>query len=69
MQPSCHKKDERIRAHVFVCLLAHYAKWHARQRLKPLFDHGEGKRRQWTFDNVIERFKDVRRERVKVQGN
>ena len=69
MRPIYHKKDERIRAHVFICLLAYYLQWHARQRLKPLFDQdGEGKHRQWTFDNVIERLKGVRSERVKAQG-
>jgi transposase len=69
MRPIYHKKDDRIRAHVFICLLAYYVQWHARQRLKPLFDQdGEGKHRQWTFDNVIERLKGVRSERVKAQG-
>jgi hypothetical protein len=29
---------------------------------------GEGKHRQWTFDNVIERLKGIRSERVKAQG-
>jgi len=69
MRPIYHKKDERIRCHVFICLLAYYLQWHARQRLKPLFaQDGEGKHRQWTFDNVIERLKGVRSERVKAEG-
>jgi transposase len=69
MRPIHHKKDERIRSHVFICLLAYYLQWHARQRLKPLFaQDGEGKHRQWTFDNVIERLKGVRSERVKAEG-
>jgi transposase len=69
MRPIYHKKDERIRCHVFICLLAYYLQWHARQRLKPLFaQDGEGKHRQWSFDNVIERLKGVRSERVKAEG-
>jgi transposase len=69
MRPIYHKKDERIRCHVFICLLAYYLQWHARQRLKPLFaQDGEGKHRQWTFENVIERLKGVRSERVMAQG-
>jgi len=69
MRPIYHKKDERIRCHVFICLLAYYLQWHARQRLKPLFaQDGEGKHRQWTFANVIERLKGVRRERVMAEG-
>ena len=31
--------EERVRAHVFLCMLAYYVEWHMRQRLKPmLFD-------------------------------
>ena len=66
IRPVYHKKDERIRAHVFICLLAYYLQWHAGQRLKPLFaEDGEGKQRQWTFANVIERLCAIRRDRVK----
>jgi len=69
MRPIYHKKDERIRCHVFICLLAYYLQWHAWQRLKPLFaQDGEGKHRQWTFENVIERLKGVRSERVMAGG-
>jgi transposase len=68
-RPIYHKKDERIRCHVFICLLAYYLQWHARQRLKPLFaQDGEGKHRRWTFENVIERLKGVRSERVRAEG-
>ncbi|MDP6443193.1 MAG: IS1634 family transposase, partial [Pirellulaceae bacterium] len=35
-------KDDRIRAHVFVCMLAYYVEWHMRQRLREvLFDDCE----------------------------
>jgi hypothetical protein len=69
MRPVFHKKDDRIRSHVFVCLLAYYLQWHVQQRLKPLFaQDGEGKDRQWTFSNVMERLKALRRQRVKVGG-
>ena len=34
-----HYSESRVRAHVFLCLLAYYVQWHIRQRLKPtLFD-------------------------------
>ena len=69
VRPVYHKKDERIRAHVFICMLAYYVQWHARQRLKPLFEQdGEGKERQWTFANVIERLTTIRSNRVKSSG-
>ena len=69
MRPVFHKRDDRIRSHVFVCLLAYYLQWHVQQRLKPLFaQDGKGKDRQWTFSNVMERLKALRRQRVKMGG-
>jgi DDE family transposase len=39
IRPIYHWLDDRIRAHVFLCLLAYYIEWHMRQRLAPvLFD-------------------------------
>ena len=69
LRPVFHKKDDRIRSHVFLCLLAYYLQWHAQQRLKPLFaKDGKGKDRQWTFSTVMERLKALRRQRMKVGG-
>lgn len=69
MRPVFHKKDDRIRSHVFLCMLAYYLQWHMQQRLKPLFaKDGKGKDRQWTFSTVLERLKAWRRHRVKVGG-
>lgn len=69
VRPVYHKKDERIRAHVFLCLLAYYLQWHALRRLQPLFaKDGAGKSRQWTFRNVIEHLATIRTNRVKSAG-
>jgi transposase len=39
VRPIYHWLDNRIRAHVFLCMLAYYVEWHMRQRLAPiLFD-------------------------------
>ncbi|MFV2074285.1 MAG: IS1634 family transposase [Thermoanaerobaculales bacterium] len=39
IRPIHHRLDERVRAHVFLCMLAYYAVWHMRQALRPiLFD-------------------------------
>lgn len=39
LRPIYHRKDDRIRAHVFVCMLAYYVEWHMRERLREvLFD-------------------------------
>ena len=42
VRPIYHYADRRVRAHVFLCMLAYYVEWHMRQRLKPLlFDDHE----------------------------
>jgi hypothetical protein len=39
VRPVFHYSAQRVRAHVFLCMLAYYVQWHMRQRLKPmLFD-------------------------------
>jgi hypothetical protein len=39
VRPIFHYSESRVRAHVFLCMLAYYVAWHMRQRLKPmLFD-------------------------------
>lgn len=69
IRPVYHKKDDRIRSHVFLCVLAYYVQWHMQQRLQPLFEaDGQGKNRQWTVANVIERLMSIRKQRVKVSG-
>jgi transposase len=69
IRPVYHKKDDRIRSHVFLCVLAFYLQWHLQQRLQPLFEaDGQGKHRQWTLENVIERLSAIRKQRVKVAG-
>lgn len=67
IRPVFHKKDDRICSHVFLCVLTFYVQWHMQQRLQPLFQaDGEGKNRQWTVENVIERLMAIRKQRVKV---
>ena len=39
VRPIHHRKADRVRAHVFLCLLAYYVEWHMRRALAPiLFD-------------------------------
>jgi hypothetical protein len=42
VRPIGHWLNRRIRAHVFVCMLAYYVEWHMRQKLAPImFDDDE----------------------------
>lgn len=39
VRPIHHRKADRVRAHVFLCMLAYYVEWHMRRALAPiLFD-------------------------------
>jgi hypothetical protein len=44
VRPIHHRLAGRVRAHVFLCLLAYYVQWHLRQALAPLLfdDHDRG---------------------------
>lgn len=36
IRPIHHRTEERVRAHVFMCMLAYYVEWHMRESLAPL---------------------------------
>ena len=42
VRPIYHRNADRVRAHVFLCLLAYYVEWHLRKKLAPVLfdDHG-----------------------------
>jgi transposase len=67
MRPIYHKTDDRIKCHVFICMLAYYIMWHMKQRLKPLEEiDGTGKHRKYSFDYVMESLKSIRKENVQI---
>ena len=69
IRPVYHKNDDRIRSHVFLCMLAYYLQWHMEQRLAPLFTNdGKGQERHWTFRGVIDCLAQITRNRVTVNG-
>ena len=42
VRPIHHHREDRVRAHVFLCLLAYYVEWHMRQALASLeFDDAD----------------------------
>ena len=69
VRPVFHKTDDRIRVHVFLCVLAYYLQWHMNQRLQPLYDSdGTQAKRQWTFQAVIDRLGAIRSQCIKMAG-
>jgi transposase len=54
IRPIFHWKDDRIRAHVFLCMLAYYVEWHLRRDLKPiLFDDHERDVAESTRSSIV----------------
>ena len=41
VRPIFHWNESRVRAHVFLCMLAYYVEWHLRQALKPMLHDDE----------------------------
>jgi hypothetical protein len=57
VRPVHHWLADRVRAHVFLCMLAFYLEWHMRQRLAPML-----------FDDTDKDVAEVLRESVVAQA-
>jgi transposase len=54
IRPIHHRLEDRVRAHVLLCMLAYYVEWHMRDRLAPLlFDDAEPAAGQAMRDSVV----------------
>jgi transposase len=54
VRPIYHWKDERIRAHVFLCMLSYYVEWHLRGALSELlFDDHERELAEATRKSIV----------------
>lgn len=69
IRPIYHHLDDRIRAHVFLCMLAYYVQWHMVELLAPLFaNDGDGSERRWSVKIVIQRLCSIRKEKAYIGG-
>jgi transposase len=67
IRPVYHHLDERICAHIFLCMLSYYVQWHMNKKLADLFaQDGKGQNRHWTFLQVIERLKSIRSQTIRI---
>ena len=65
VRPVYHRTDERIKSHVFICMLSYYVMWHMKQRLQPFFDADrDGEHKKYSFDYIMEILKSIRKETV-----
>jgi hypothetical protein len=54
VRPVYHWLADRVRAHVFLCMLAYYLEWHMRQKLAPmLFDDTDKQRPRRERKSVV----------------
>jgi len=54
VRPIHHRKPERVRAHVFLCMLAYYVEWHMRRDLAPLlFDDHDKAAAEAQRDSIV----------------
>ena len=54
VRPVYHWLEGRVRAHVFLCMLAYYLEWHMRQRLAPmLFDETDPEAAEARRESVV----------------
>ena len=56
VRPIFHRLDDRVRSHVFLCMLAYYVEWHMRPKLAPiLFDDEEKELAESLRESVVAR--------------
>jgi len=54
IRPIYHWLEDRVRAHVFLCMLAYYVEWHMRKRLAPiLFDDEDKEEAEALRESVV----------------
>src|SRR5215471_12697772 len=46
VRPIYHRTEERVPAHIFLCLLAYYVEWHLRRAWAPLLFEDEERREE-----------------------
>lgn len=74
IRPLRHRLEERVKAHIFLCVLAYYVQWHMRKDLSPLlFNDEELQDNRKTRDPVLparpsQSAKEKKRERVTSDG-
>jgi transposase len=55
VRPIFHRLEERVRAHLLLCLLAYYVEWHMRQALAPmLFEEDDPQDAQTKRTSIVE---------------
>ena len=68
VRPIYHHTSERVKAHIFLCMLAYYVEWHMRELLAPiLFDEDDWKTAIAQKDNIVSPAKKSDKAKAKAQ--
>jgi len=69
VRPVYHRLAHRVRAHVFLCVLAYYVEWHMRQRLAPLlFEDHDPESARASRDSIVQPAKRSQAALRKIQS-
>ncbi len=67
MRPIYHRLEQRVKAHVFLCMLAYYVEWHMRLALAPLlFDDEKVTEQRREESSVVASSKRSKKSRAKA---
>lgn len=68
VRPIHHRLEDRVRAHIFICMLAYYVEWHMRRALAPmLFDDEEKELAERLRESVVAPAKRSPKAQAKAQ--
>jgi len=69
LRPVYHHRPDRIRCHVFLCMLAYYLVWHMKKSLQPLFDEdGQGRARKYTIHYILETLRSITKNKIQFDN-
>jgi len=67
VRPICHRLANRVRAHIFLCMLAYYVEWHLWNALAPmLFDDEDKVTAEALRDSVVSQARRSQKAKSKV---
>lgn len=67
--PLFHRLEERVRAHIFLCVLAYYVQWHMKEAWRELLWSEEEPDGRWTRDPVAPARRSARAEKKVRKGS
>jgi len=69
IRPIRHRKEKRIRAHAFICMLAYYIVWEMKKRLRKIFkENGKGRNYLYTFKGILDELKNIMVGEYSIKG-